>query len=118
MLHGRHGDHAKAIESLERGLATSHVSDIPLLFPLIAAPLGWVYARAGRHAEGLRLLHDAVQRAETMELAANHALRLVWLAEVFLLAGERDAAKRLALSALDLARRLPPSKLAQMRKVR
>jgi predicted ATPase len=105
MLHGRHGDCAKAIESLERGLVISHVSDIPLLFPLIAAPLGWVYARAGRHEEGLGLMQDAVQRAEAMELDANHALRLTWLAEVFLLAGERDAAKRLALRALELARR-------------
>ena len=65
----------------------SHVSDIPLLFPLIAAPLGWVYARAGRHDEGLGLLQDAVQRAEAMEFAANHALRLTWLAEVYLLPG-------------------------------
>ena len=105
ILHGRHGDYAKAIESLERGLAISHVSDIPLLFPLIAAPLGWVYARAGRLDEGLGLLKDAVQRAEAMGFAANHARRLTWLAEVFLLAGERDAAKRLALRALELALR-------------
>jgi tetratricopeptide (TPR) repeat protein len=105
MLHGRHGDYAKAIESLERGLAISHVSDIPVLFPLIAAPLGWVYARAGRHDEGLRLLQDAVQRAEAMEFAANHALRLAWRAEVYLLAGDGDAAKRLALRALELTRR-------------
>jgi len=105
MLHGRHGDYAKAIESLERGLAIGHVSDIPVLFPLIAAPLGWVYARAGRHDEGLRLLQDAVQRAEAIEFAANHALRLAWLGEVYLLTGDGDAAKRLAQSALDLARR-------------
>ena len=105
ILHGRRGDYAKAIGFLERGLVISHGSDIPLLFPLIAAPLGWVYARAGRHDEGLGLLQDAVQRAEAMELDANHALRLTWLAEVSLLAGERDAAKRLALRALELARR-------------
>jgi hypothetical protein len=40
-----------------------------------------------------------------MEFAANHALRLAWLGEVYLLTGDGDAAKRLALSALDLARR-------------
>jgi class 3 adenylate cyclase/tetratricopeptide (TPR) repeat protein len=104
-LHGRQGDYAKAIGSLERGLVISHVSKIPLLFPLIGAPLGWVYARAGRHDEGLRLLQDAIQRAETMEFAANHALRLTWLGEAHLLAGDRDAAERLALRALELARR-------------
>ena len=103
-FHGRQGDYAKAIGSLERGLVISHVSKIPFLFPLIAAPLGWVYARAGRHDEGARLLQDAVQRAEAMKCAANHALRLTWLGEAYLLAGDGDAAKRLALRALELAR--------------
>ena len=103
MLDGRWGDGAKAIGFLERALAISHVSDTPILFPLIAAPLGWVYARTGRYGEGLLLLRDAVQRAEAMEFAANHALRLTWLAEGHLRAGEGDAAKRVALLALELA---------------
>ena len=64
-----------------------------------------MYTRAGRQDEGLGLLKDAVQRAEAMGFAANHALRLVWLAEANLLVGDGDAAKRLALRALDLARR-------------
>jgi tetratricopeptide (TPR) repeat protein len=101
MLHGQQGDYSNAIRSLERGL----VPHIPLLFPFVAAPLGWVYTRAGRQDEGLGLLKDAVQRAEAMGFAANHALRLVWLAEANLLVGDGDAAKRLALRALDLARR-------------
>jgi tetratricopeptide (TPR) repeat protein len=40
-----------------------------------------------------------------MGFAADHALRLTWLAEAYLLAGDRDAAKRVALRALELARR-------------
>jgi class 3 adenylate cyclase/tetratricopeptide (TPR) repeat protein len=105
MLRGQQGDYANAIASLERGLVTSRMSDIPLLFPLVAAPLGRVYASAGRHDEGVRLLQDAVQHAEAMGFAADHALRLTWLAEAYLLAGDRDAPKRVALSALELARR-------------
>jgi class 3 adenylate cyclase/tetratricopeptide (TPR) repeat protein len=105
ILRGQQGNYANAIASLERGLVISRMSDIPLLFPLVAAPLGRAYARAGRHAEGLRLLQDAVQEAEAMGFAADHALRLTWLAEAYLLAGDRDAAKRVALRALELARR-------------
>jgi tetratricopeptide (TPR) repeat protein len=52
----------------------------------------------------LRLLQDAVQRAEAMKFGANHALRLTWLGEAYLLAGDEDAAKRHALRAVELAR--------------
>jgi len=105
-VHGRRGDYVTALGFLERGLVISHMSDIPLLFPLVAAPLGWVCALAGRRDEGVRLLQDAVQRAEAMEFAANHALRLTWLGEACLLAGDADTAKRHALCAMELAQRL------------
>jgi tetratricopeptide (TPR) repeat protein len=104
-IHGEYGTYAQAIRFLERGLAAGHTSEIAVSFPLIAAPLGWVYARCGRHAEALRLLEDAVQRAAVMGFSANHALRLMWLAEGRLLAGDGGAAKRCVLSALELAER-------------
>ena len=44
------------------------------------------------------MLEQTVEQAVTMRLVANHALRLVWLGEAYLLAG-RPA------SALDVARR-------------
>jgi tetratricopeptide (TPR) repeat protein len=100
------GDCDKAIGPLERGLVTDRLSDIPLLFPLVAAPLGWAYALTGRHDEGLRLLEEAIERAEAMEWAANHAIRLLWLGRAHLLAGHGDIATRLGLRALELARRL------------
>jgi class 3 adenylate cyclase/tetratricopeptide (TPR) repeat protein len=106
VLHALRGDDESAISTLERGLVTARVADLPLLFPFIAAPLGWVYARAGRHAEGLRVLEEALERAEAMEFTANHALRLAWLAEAHFLAGHGDVAKRLGLRALELARRV------------
>jgi class 3 adenylate cyclase/tetratricopeptide (TPR) repeat protein len=106
MLHILRGDCGSAIGPLERGVVITRLSDIPILFPLVAAPLGWAYVLVGRHEEGLRLLEDAVERAEAMEFAANHALRLVWLAQAHLLAGNGDVSKRLGLRALDQARRL------------
>ena len=99
------GGHAKAIAPLERALVISRLSDILLLFPAVAAPLGLAYALEGRHAEGLPLLEEAVERTEAMELGANHALRLVWLGRGHQLAGNPEAARRFGLRALDTARR-------------
>ncbi len=106
MIHLFRGDGEKAMGPLERGLVIERLSDIPFLFPFVAAPLGWAYALAGRHEEGLALLQDAIERAEAMEWAGNHAIRLVWLGQAHLRAGHGDAAARLALRALELARRL------------
>jgi class 3 adenylate cyclase/tetratricopeptide (TPR) repeat protein len=106
MLRNLEGNHEGAIGPLERGLVIARLTDIPLLFPLIAAPLGRAYALIGRTDEGLRLLQDAVQRAEDMEWAANHPIRLVWLGETYALTGDGSAGRRLGARALELARRL------------
>ena len=105
MLRNLGGDHEGAIAPLERGLVIARLADIPLLFPLIAAPLGRAFALTGRTEDGLRLLEDAVQRAEDMQWGANHALRLMWLGEAHLRTGDESAARRLGTRALELARR-------------
>src|SRR6185295_12528193 len=64
MLRNLEGNYEGAIGPLERGLVTARLADIPFLIPLIIAPLGRAYAHAGRTEEGLRLLEDAVRRAE------------------------------------------------------
>jgi class 3 adenylate cyclase/tetratricopeptide (TPR) repeat protein len=101
----RRGRLTDAIAALEQGLVMQRVSEAPLLFPLVAAPLGWAYALAGRHDDGLALLHESIARAEEMQQAANQALRLIWYGEARLLAGHHDAAHRLAAQALEAARR-------------
>ena len=106
MLRNLGGNREDAIGPLERGLVIVRLADIPFLFPLIAAPLGRAYALTGRTEEGLLLLQEAVQRAQDMQWAANHALRLVWLAETYLQTGDESAARRLGTRALELARRL------------
>jgi class 3 adenylate cyclase/tetratricopeptide (TPR) repeat protein len=105
VVRARRGNYESAITPLERGLVTEYAATIPLLFPTIAAPLGWVYALTGRHDDGISRLQDAVQRAEAMDFDANHALRLAWLGEAHLLAGHGHEAKRLGLRALEFARR-------------
>jgi tetratricopeptide (TPR) repeat protein len=106
MLRNLEGNHEGAIGPLERGLVITRLADIPFLFPLIAAPLGRAYALTGRTEEGLRLLEEAVQRAEDMQWVANHPLRLVWLGETYALTGDGSAGRRLGTRALELARRL------------
>jgi tetratricopeptide (TPR) repeat protein len=106
MLRNLEGRPEGAIGPLERGLVIARLADIPLLVPLITAPLGRAYALTGRTEDGLRLLQDAVQRAEEMQWAANHPIRLVWLAEAHLRAGDESAGRRLGVRALELARRL------------
>jgi tetratricopeptide (TPR) repeat protein len=106
MLRNLGGNHEGAIGPLERGLVIARLADIPFLFPLIAAPLGRAYTLTGRTEEGLPLLEEAVQRAEEMQWAANHALRLMWLGETQLRTGDGSAGRRLGARALELARRL------------
>jgi tetratricopeptide (TPR) repeat protein len=106
MLRNLEGNHEGAIGPLERGLVITRLADIPFLFPLIAAPLGRAYALTGRTEEGLRLLEEAVQRAEDMQWVANHPLRLVWFGETYALTGDGSAGRRLGTRALELARRL------------
>ncbi len=106
MVRNLEGNHEGAIGPLERGLVTARLADIPFLIPLITAPLGRAYAHTGRTEEGLRLLEDAVRRAEDMQWAANHPLRLVWLGETYVLAGDAAAGRRVGARALELARRL------------
>jgi class 3 adenylate cyclase/tetratricopeptide (TPR) repeat protein len=105
IVHARRHRPTEAVTALEQGLVMQRVSDIPLLFTLVAAPLGWAYALADRHDEGLSLLQEAIARADEMQQAANQAMRLVWYGEAQLRAGRPDVARRLAGQALETARR-------------
>ena len=63
ILHVRSGDLARAIPILERALTLSRVSDVAALFPGVASALGYAYALAGRTAEGIPLLENAIAHA-------------------------------------------------------
>jgi tetratricopeptide (TPR) repeat protein len=105
-LHVVRGDPGRAIPALERGLVLIRVADIPLLFPFVAAPLGVAYALAGRVDEALSHLDQALRQAGSLNLQAHHALRLTWLGETLVLAGQIEQAQEPAEHALALAERL------------
>jgi tetratricopeptide (TPR) repeat protein len=89
---------------LERALDLAQGAHIGLGVPWVAAPLGAVYALAGRTAEALPLLGQAVEQGVARRLMLDHALRVAWLSEAYLLAGRLDEAYTQAQRALEFSR--------------
>src|SRR5262249_33779958 len=87
-----------ATTALERAQSIYRAADIPVYFPLIHSPLGLAYAMAGRIAEGLVLVEQAVEKTESRRQVALLPWTLLRLGEVRLLAdqllGAADAASR------------------------
>jgi tetratricopeptide (TPR) repeat protein len=86
---------------LERGLALAR--DHPGYVPWNASALGYAYALAGRIAEAIPLLKEAVQRAATTG-RVGQSLRLAYLGEAYLLAGRMESAHELAQRGFTLSR--------------
>jgi len=99
----RRGDLPQAREVLERALALVQETDLQLLVPMVAAPLGAAYALAGRTADAVPLLEQAVAQAVARQYLWDQALRMVWLSEAYLRAGRPDAAETQAQQALEFA---------------
>jgi len=99
----RKGDLHQAIAVLERGLGVCQDSHIPLMFPWVASALGAAYALAGRVAEALPLLEQAVEQAASKDIMGRQALQLAWLGEAKRLAGHLEEASTLAERALERA---------------
>jgi tetratricopeptide (TPR) repeat protein len=97
------GDFDRAIAVLERGLSREPHEPSAKAWPFIASALGAAYAHAGRLAEALPLLEEAVERAAAVKLKANQSLRLARFAEAHLMAARPESAFSLAAQALDLA---------------
>jgi class 3 adenylate cyclase/tetratricopeptide (TPR) repeat protein len=100
----RQGDLGQAIAELARGLALVQGAYLRLLVPFVAAPLGAAYALAGRTAEALPLLEQAVAQAVAMHYLWDHALRTVWLGEAYLRAGRLAEAGTQAQRAWEFSR--------------
>jgi DNA-binding winged helix-turn-helix (wHTH) protein/tetratricopeptide (TPR) repeat protein len=99
----RQGDLPQTLRVLERALALVQESDLRLLVPMVAAPLGAAYAIAGRTADAVPLLEQAVAQAVARQYLWDHALRVVWLGEAYLCAGRLDEAGAQAQQALEFA---------------
>ncbi|HEX7786453.1 MAG TPA: hypothetical protein VF653_09555, partial [Methylomirabilota bacterium] len=82
---GRHelirGELPGAIARLEEAFELTRVYEYPVWFPGTASALGYAYFLAGRHAQGVSLMEEAVERAGRLAQTFAHALRLVFLAD-------------------------------------
>src|SRR4029450_4548421 len=81
-----------------------HEADLPLYFPLMAAPLGAAYTLGGRVADAVPLLIQAVAQTTVVEIRGFQALCALSLGEAQLLAGGLEEAHALAERTLAYAR--------------
>jgi tetratricopeptide (TPR) repeat protein len=100
----RQGDLHQAISVLERALALVQEAYLRHQIPMIAALLGAAYVLTGRTADALPLLEQAIEQAVAMGYMLDHALRVAWLSEAYLLAGRLDEAYTQAQYALEFSR--------------
>jgi class 3 adenylate cyclase/tetratricopeptide (TPR) repeat protein len=98
----RKGDLLQAISLLEHGLGLSQIVNAPGWFSTIAPTLSLAYALAGRRAEALRLLEQAVARG-AMRLTGHGSIRDTLFSEAYRLAGHLAEASTQAREALALA---------------
>src|SRR4030095_7678774 len=100
----RWGDLLQPMPVLEKGLEMSRAGDVRAVFAGLVSGLGFAYALAGRHDEGIALLEQGVQEGAARRITARQSLWSAWLSEALLLAGHRDRALVHATQALELSR--------------
>jgi tetratricopeptide (TPR) repeat protein len=100
----RHGDLPRALLRLTRAVDICQEADFPPFFPHMAAALGAAYTLAGRVANAVLLLTQALEQATAMEARWGQTFCCLALAEAQVLAGRLEEAQVLAERALALAR--------------
>ena len=103
--HMRQGKMAEAIPVLERGLEVGRRWNVSLYVSTLLAAIGCAYVFTGRIQEGLALLKTGVEESAAKNAILGHAVRLTWLAEAQLIAGEIKPAWEIAEKAFELSRR-------------
>jgi tetratricopeptide (TPR) repeat protein len=93
-----------AIDALERSLGLYQRWESPLVFPWIAAQLGYAYVLTGRVTAGLSLLEQAVQQVTALR-SSSHPRWVAWLSEAYRCAGRWEDASHMARRADDISRR-------------
>jgi tetratricopeptide (TPR) repeat protein len=99
----RQGDLPRALPRLERAVSICQDTGILIHFPWMAATLGAAYTPAGRVADAVPLLTQAMEQTTATE-SVYQALCRLSLGEAQLLAGRLEEAQALAERALALAR--------------
>ena len=100
----RQGDLSRALPQLERAVGICHEVDLPVYFPRMASALGAAYTLAGRVADAVPLLSQAMAQATAMEEVVVKAFYYLPLGEARLLAGHLEEAHVLAQRTLGFAR--------------
>jgi tetratricopeptide (TPR) repeat protein len=98
------GDLSRALPHLERTVDIVHEADLPGWFPLVATVLGAAYTLAGRGADALPLLTQALERSMGTRQSVVASLVSRHLGAAHLLSGHLEEAHVLAAQALTLAR--------------
>jgi tetratricopeptide (TPR) repeat protein len=99
----RQGDLPRALPLLERAMGICQDADLPGFFPMTAAALGAAYTLAGRVADAVALLMQAMEQETAMERVDTQVPCHLSLGEAQLLAGRLEEAHALAERALALA---------------
>jgi tetratricopeptide (TPR) repeat protein len=92
----------RALIRLERAMGICQEANISVFFPRMAAALGAAYILAGRIADALSLLTQAMEQTTTVEMVGFQALCSLPLGEAHLLASHLEEAQALAERALAL----------------
>ena len=95
------GDLPRALPLLERAMDICQDADLPFYFPTTAIPLGAAYTLAGRVADAIPLLTQAME--QTIAVVVIQVLCSLSLGEAQMLAGHLEEAHVLAEQALALA---------------
>jgi predicted ATPase/DNA-binding winged helix-turn-helix (wHTH) protein/class 3 adenylate cyclase len=99
----RQGDLLRALPMLERAVGLCQEAGLPLYFPSMAAVLGAAYTLAGRVADAVPLLTQALEQTIATEMTGRQTYCSLTLGEAQLLAGRLEEAYALADRALELA---------------
>jgi tetratricopeptide (TPR) repeat protein len=100
----RQGDLPRTLPRLERAVGICQDADLSLFFPLMAATLGAAYNLAGRVADAVPLLTQAMEQIMATEVRAYQVFCRLSLGEAQVLTGRLNEAHALAEQALELGR--------------
>jgi tetratricopeptide (TPR) repeat protein len=98
------GDLHKALPRLERAMGICQDADLLLFVPRMAAALGAAYTLAGRVADAVALLTQAMDQTLATDMAGFQALCRLPLGEAYMLDGRLEEASALVERTLALAR--------------
>ena len=104
LLSLRQGDLPRALPLLERAVGICQEADLPVFFPRMAPALGAAYTLAGRVADAVPLLTQAMEQTIATERVDFQAFCRLSLGEAQVLAGRLEEAHALAERTLALAR--------------